>query len=396
MKLHQVVLKGVARRKKRVLYATIGVVVASMTVVGILTIALAGRARIYAQMEKYGANLSLLPATKSLDTGLGDLTLGSVTVGDNYISEDRLPLIREITDGEIRRALKVEDAGDIATIAPQLLVQAEINGTSVILAGIDPVAESRIKSWWQVSEGTYLDSAGEALIGSTAADVLKLGVGDTFALKSMTLMVSGILAETGSGDDYRVFVPLQAAQRAFDKVGQLSTVDIRALCNACPVEIIADAINKEIPGIRAVAVKQVAATEMGMLDKINKLMLALGGITLLVGGFGVVNTLMTSVHERIRDIGIMKAVGASRRQIMLTFVYEAIIIGIIGGIVGYGAGTLLAYVIGPLIFEGSTVSFVLVYLPLSLALAVLVAVLATLYPAYRATEIRIADCFRAV
>jgi putative ABC transport system permease protein len=396
MKLHQVVLKGVARRKKRVLYATIGVVVASMTVVGILTIALAGRARIYAQMEKYGANLSLLPATKSLDTGLGDLTLGSVTVGDNYISEDRLPLIREITDGEIRRALKVEDAGDIATIGPQLLVQAEINGTSVILAGIDPVAESRIKSWWQVSEGTYLDSAGEALIGSTAADVLKLGVGDTFALKSMTLMVSGILAETGSGDDYRVFVPLQAAQRAFDKVGQLSTVDIRALCNACPVEIIADAINKEIPGIRAVAVKQVAATEMGMLDKINKLMLALGGITLLVGGFGVVNTLMTSVHERIRDIGIMKAVGASRRQIMLTFVYEAIIIGIIGGIVGYGAGTLLAYVIGPLIFEGSTVSFVLVYLPLSLALAVLVAVLATLYPAYRATEIRIADCFRAV
>ena len=105
---------------------------------------------------------------------------------------------------------------------------------------------------------------------------------------------------------------------------------------------------------------------------------------------------MTSVHERIRDIGIMKAVGASRRQIMLTFVYEAIIIGIIGGVVGYGAGTLLAFVIGPLIFEGSKVSFVLLYLPFSLVLAVLVAVLATLYPAHHATRIRIADCFRAV
>jgi putative ABC transport system permease protein len=396
MKLHQVVLKGVARRKKRVLYATIGVVVASMTVVGILTIALAGRARIYAQLEKYGANLSLLPATKSLDTGLGDLTLGSVTVGENYIPEDKLPLIREIADGEIRRALKVEDAGDIATIAPQLLLQAEVKGTSVILAGIDPVAESKIKSWWQVSQGRYLDSASEALVGSTAAEVLKLGVGDTFDLKGTPMTVAGILAETGSGDDYRVFVPLGTAQIAFDKEGLLSTVDIRALCNACPVEVIADAINKEIPGIRAVAVKQVAATEMGMLDKINKLMLALGGITLLVGGFGVVNTLMTSVHERIRDIGIMKAVGASRRQIMLAFIYEAIIIGIIGGIFGYGAGTLLAFVIGPLIFEGSAVSFVLLYLPLSIVLAVLVAVLATLYPAYHATEIRIADCFRAV
>ena len=67
-----------------------------------------------------------------------------------------------------------------------------------------------------------------------------------------------------------------------------------------------------------------------MLDKINKLMLALGGITLIVGGFGVVNTLMTSVHERIKDIGIMRAVGASRNQIIKAFIYEAIIIGIIG------------------------------------------------------------------
>ena len=65
----------------------------------------------------------------------------------------------------------------------------------------------------------------------------------------------------------------------------ISTIDIRALCNGCPVELIADAINKDITGVRAVAVKQVAATEMGMLDKINKLMLALGGITLIVGMF---------------------------------------------------------------------------------------------------------------
>ena len=396
MKLHQVVLKDVIRRKKRVLYATVGVVIASMTVVGILTIALAGRARIYTQLEKYGANLSLIPATKSLDTGLGDLTLGSVTVGENYIQEDRLPQIRQITDGEIRRALKVEDVGDIATIAPQLLLQAEVKGIPLILAGIDPVAESKIKSWWQVSRGKYLDGAGEALVGSTAAEALNLNVGDTFQVKGQDLTVAGILGETGSGDDYRIFVPLKAVQTAFDKQGLLTTVDIRALCNACPVEIIADAINKEIPGIRAVAVKQVAATEMGMLDKINKLMMALGGITLLVGGFGVVNTLMTSVHERIRDIGIMKAVGASRKQIIVAFIYEAVIIGIVGGIIGYGAGTLLAYIIGPLIFEGSTVNFVAVFLPISIALAVVIAVLATLYPAYHATKIRIADCFRAV
>ena len=74
----------------------------------------------------------------------------------------------------------------------------------------------------------------------------------------------------------------------------------------------------------------------------------------------------------------------------------AVVTGIIGGLIGYGAGTALAYAIGPLIFEGSTVSIVPLYLPVSVLLAVLIAVLATLYPAYHATKIRIADCFRAV
>ena len=145
----------------------------------------------------------------------------------------------------------MEDVGDIATIAPQLLVQAEVKGASVILAGIDPVAESKIKSWWQVSEGTYLNGAGEALVGSTAAELLNMNVGDTFDVKGQNLSVAGILGETGSGDDYRIFVPLKAVQTAFDKQGLLTTVDIRALCNACPVEIIADFKPGVVPTIEA-------------------------------------------------------------------------------------------------------------------------------------------------
>jgi putative ABC transport system permease protein len=396
MKLYQVVLKDILRRKKRVLYATLGVIIATMTVVGVLTIALAGQIRIYNQLEKYGANLSIVPATKSLDTGLGDITLGTVTIGDNFISADKLPQIRQITDDLIRKYRDDAPVGNIATIAPQLLVQSEIKGTSVIFAGIEPQEELKIKSWWQVSRGEFINNEDQALVGSTAADLLKLNIGDTISFNQSKVTVSGILDETGSGDDYRVFVPLALLQRSFNKAGMISTIDIRALCNGCPVELIADAINKEIIGVRAVAVKQVAATEMGMLDKINKLMLALGGITLIVGIFGVVNTLLTSVHERIKDIGIMRAVGASRNQIIKAFVFEAVIIGIAGGLSGYVAGTLLAYIIGPLIFEGTTINLALQYLPTSIGLAITIATVATLYPAYHATKIRVADSFRSL
>ena len=81
MKLYQVVLKDILRRKRRVLYAILGVVIGTMTVVGILTTATAGQAKITAQLEKYGANLSLLPAVKSVDTST--LVFGPALYGYN-------------------------------------------------------------------------------------------------------------------------------------------------------------------------------------------------------------------------------------------------------------------------------------------------------------------------
>ena len=265
-----------------------------------------------------------------------------------------------------------------------------------MVVGVEPEEERTIKTWWRIQEGEYLNGAEQALVGAVAAELLELNTGDTIELNGSAITVTGILEETGSNEDYQVFVPIETLQKAFNKEGLVSSIDIRALCNACPVEIIADGINQSIPGVRAVAVKQVAAAEMGMMERINKFMLALAGITLAVGCFGVVNTMMTSVHERIKDIGIMRAVGASRNQIIKVFIYEAIIVGIVGGIFGYVAGTLLAYVVGPLIFEGTAITYIPQYLPLSLVLAILIAIIATVYPALSATRIKVADSFRSL
>jgi putative ABC transport system permease protein len=396
MKLYQVVVKDVIRRKRRVLYATLGVVIGTATVVGILTVALAGQARIYNQLEKYGPNLAVIPAINNLDMKLGDVRLGTLTVGDNYVPEGKIPEIRQIADGEIRRVMKIEDQGNIATIAPNLYINTKIGDTSVMVVGVDPKEEIKIKTWWKVNQGKYLEQPDQALVGAIAAEILKLNIGDVIPLDGTSVTVAGVLEETGSNDDYQVFVPIETLQKAFSREGLVSSVDIRALCNACPVETIASDINANVPGVRAVAVKQIAETEMGMVEKMSKFMLTLAGITLAVGLFGVVNTMMTSVNERIKDIGIMRAVGASRSQIVKAFIYEAIIIGIIGGVLGYMVGTLLAYIAGPLVFEGTTITLVPQYFALALVLAIAVAVVATIYPAFRATQIKVADSFRSL
>lgn len=399
MKLYQLVLKDILRRKKRLLYAALGVVIGTMSVIAILTISQAGKNQVYAQLEKYGPNLTLLPAVNTLDMKLGGVNLGQLSVGDNYIAQDKLPELRRIADGEIRKALEIEDDGTpIATIAPQLFVTAPVNEATVTVVGILPDEERTIKSWWTIKEGSYLkaEQPDGAVIGATAAEWLKLNVGDRVNLNGQDFTITGILEETGSNDDYQVFANLATVQTLYNKAGLLSVIDVRALCNACPVEVIANAINQNMTGIRAVAVKQVAESEMGMVEKINRFMLALGAVTLLIGLFGVMNTMMASVNERIKDIGIMRAVGASSRQITRVFIYEAIVIGIVGGIFGYLVGTGLAYLVGPMLFEGAKISGVPLYFPVAIGLAVMVAVLASLWPVHRATRVKVADCFASL
>ena len=378
------------------MYTALGVAAGVAAFIAVLTVARAGEARLYEELDKYGPNLMVAPAINNVDLQLGDLSLGTLAVGDNYIDEDSLPQIREIADGAIREALGLEDEGDIAAIAPKLYVNTEVKGTSVMVVGFDPEPEWAIKSWWTVSSGKYPEQENEAILGARASEILDVNIGDTIPIGEHQVTVSGVLGETGSNDDYQIFVPLETVQSAFEKEGLISSIDIRALCLGCPVEVIANAINNNIPGVRAVAVKQIAETEMNLMGNINRFMLALAGITLVVGSFGVVNTMMSSVYQRLRDIGIMKAVGASRGQIVRMFLYEAVVVGLIGGILGYIAGTLLAYLIGPLIFESLSVSYALPYLPAAIGLAILVAVVASAYPAYRASKISVADSLRSL
>jgi putative ABC transport system permease protein len=396
MRLFQIVAKDVMRRRRRALYTALGVAIGVAAVVAVLTVARSGEQRIYSEVDKYGPNLMVAPAISGVDLQLGDLRLGTLAVGENYIAEDKLSEIRQIADGAIREALGIQDQSDIAIIAPKLYMNTTVKEASVMVVGFDPEQERLIKSWWTISKGQYPEEQNQALLGARASSVLGVDSGDYIAINGQDLLVTGILEETGSQDDYQIFAPLETVQKAFGKEGLISTVDIRAPCSACPAKDIAGMINETIPGVRAVAVKQIAETEMNLLKKINRFMLALAGITLVVSGFGVVNTMMSSVHERIKDIGIMKAVGASRNQIVRMFIYEALAVGLVGGIFGYIAGTLLSYVLGPLIFTGLTISYALQYLLPALGLAILVAVVASVYPAFRASRVRVADSLRSL
>jgi len=395
MNLLSLVGKDISRRKRRVAPVALGVAVGIMAVIGTLTVANAGEVRLRAELEKYGPNLSIRPATGSLAMQMGSLNLGAVVVGDNYIPQDVLSDVQRIADESIRMEMGLNDDGTIATVAPRLYVPTVVEEVQVTLAGVMPVEERAIRSWWTFTDGAHLESDDDVVAGSLAADALGLKAGAVVELDGRQFTVSGLLKESGANDDYLLFASLPTVQTLYDREGYVSTVDVRALCTACPVEMIADSLNGALPGIHAVAVRQVAEAEMRVQDRLRTMMLSLAAVTLVVGLLGVASALSAMVTERTKDIGIMRAVGASRAQIVRVLLYEAIVFGVLGGVFGYLGGLALAAVIGPIVFDGMRVVPVASHIPLAIALAVAVSLLASLRPSLSAARTRVADAMRS-
>jgi len=394
MNLSTIVLKDMARRKRRVAHSVLGVSIGIMTVIAMLTVARAGESLLRGEMERYGPNLTVVPATARLDVELGGLTMGSVTVGETMIDEAVLPHIQQVADDLIRHDMGIADPGPIAIVAPRLYLPASLDGRNVTVVGVTPDQEKAIRVWWGFSDGGYMDGPDSLVAGSVAARSLGLSSGRTVSLSGHDFTVAGVLSDSGSNDDYLLFVPLTTLQAAAGKEGQVSTVDVRALCTGCPVEKIADALSSNIAGIHASAVRQVAEAELGMWHSMRSIVLLLASVTLLVGLFGVMNSMSAMVLERRKDIGIMRAVGASRRQIVSMFLYEAAALGVLGGIAGYLAGMVLALVVGPLVLGGVAVTPVFSFVPLAVGLAGAISMLAALHPALDAARMRVADAVR--
>jgi putative ABC transport system permease protein len=109
----------------------------------------------------------------------------------------------------------------------------------------------------------------------------------------------------------------------------------------------------------------------------------------------VFNMVMGTIHGRIRDIGLLKVLGASRWQLVRVLSYEAMVLGVIGGLLGYGLGLALAFTVGPWLVSGAVIMLHWWEPLLAIAVAVLTSLLATLYPALHASRLSVADAFRA-
>ncbi len=250
------------------------------------------------------------------------------------------------------------------------------SGVPVIVAGtwFDQIA--RLNSWWKI-QGQWVpgrDDSTHCMAGSEVAKTLGLSPGSALILRyggrEASLIVSGI-ATSGGSEDSQLFVSLEVAQNLAALGERIGLVQLSVRGSAPAIENVMKQLAQALPGLSVLPVRQLAATEGRLLERIRGLLLATVFLILLLTALGVLAAMAGLALERRRDVGLMKALGGSVQRVIGFFLAEATVVGLAGGVLGCGAGMLLSQWMGARIFATS-IAPRLIVLPVILILMVAV------------------------
>ncbi len=269
--------------------------------------------------------------------------------------------------------------------------------------GVDPATYPGMKPTLRFRQGAWFtdSSAPEAVLGYEAAELEQREVGDMILVpeKNAELKVVGILERTGTQDDGTIFVPLKALQKIAG-IDQITTVGIKTRQDADVAAL--EASLYKLPDVQVVSFSAVRETIMKLVATARMMALSIAVIAILIAMVGIINTILMSVLERVKEIGILKTTGAMPADIFRLIWIETLILCTTGG----AAGVVLAFVLARA--TDVLVRRILPYAPggglvvidaklalLTLGVIVAVGLVSGLYPAWKAGRVRPLDSIRS-
>lgn len=308
-------------------------------------------------------------------------------------------------------------------IADISLIETEISGNvevsylgkegKVSLTGVDQKVWSQITTT-KISEGRMLDSADQnvVVIGARLAENYfdqPLGLNKMFTIEGNAFRVVGILDE----ERPTIYMPIQMAYQLIED--KTNGVYDKITIKVKDEETLNETMNKieqklmmsrhvtsKDKDFTITSSKQMQATRAEMMSTMSTFLTAIAAVSLIVGAVGIANTMFTSVLEKTKEIGIMKAIGARNNDIMRIFLLNAALIGLVGGILGIILGTILSGLIPTLLNSGVPMAgrgglstlVTLNSILLALAVSIGIGILAGTLPAYQASKLKPVDALR--
>jgi len=385
VKLNNISFNNLKRRKGKMIFLVMGLVIGIATIVTLLAITESMSRDIEDRLDRFGANIVMLPENKNLALSYGGISVGGVS----YQSV-------EFEQSELARIRTIKNSQNLGVIAPKILGPAKVNGQDVLLMGVDMDAELALKNWW-LFDGEPPTRPEEMISGAEAARALGLKKGDTVELAGRTFTVTTLLHPTGGPEDSILIGDLKSLQEVLGKPGKISMVEIAAFCRGCPISEITLQIAEKFPNAKVTALQQAVMAKMQSIELFKSFSYGIAVLVIFIGSLLVFVTMMGSVNERTREIGIFRAIGFRRGHVMQIILLEAMVVGLVGGLSGFVIGNGIAWAALPLVIKNGALAGINFSLGgVSILLAIALSLLASLYPALKASKLDPSAALRAL
>jgi putative ABC transport system permease protein len=403
------------------------------------------RAAIFEALESLNANkvrtgltilgivigVAAVIAMLAVGTGAQNTITGAINgVGTNLLfvfpgnQQQDVKIVQPLTQGDVNAISDPLQAPSVALVAPVIMSSFDVTfagqQTTSQVSGVTPAHESvrndKMTEGAFISDQDLLGHASVAVIGPDVADKLfgrRDGVvGETIRISGQPFRIIGLMASRGGGmggsQDNVVYIPLTTAQsrlihrnnNKYDIVFAQAVAPDQVTAASDEVSQILRTRHRTVIGVDDFTVmtqQDIVSTAQTITGVLTIFLGGIAAISLLVGGIGIMNIMLVSVTERTREIGLRKAIGARKRDILIQFLTESALLSLLGGIIGIALGWLIGFAVGKIAAaSGSpfTPAVSLNAVLLATIFATAVGLFFGIYPANRAANLEPVEALR--
>ena len=397
---------ALSANKTRSSLTVLGIVIGISSVIALVSIGQGAASSVQSRIQSLGSNLLLV--TPGAQRNPGGFGISGGRGGARTLTSQDADAI----------AASVSNVGAIASeVSGRYQVTAKGTNTNTTVDGVTSLYP-QIRNV-QIDQGSFVNDqqsqaiAKVAVLGPTAlhdlfgADTQPNDViGQTIRIKNLEFKVIGVtVSKGGSGfnnADDMIYVPLMSAQRFLSGNQYLTTIDVQASNSNSMTQVQNDIATLLLQRHRINDPTQadfsvlnqadILASASSITGTLTLLLGAIAGISLLVGGIGIMNMMLTTVTERTKEIGLRKAIGAKKKDISMQFLAEAVALTVIGGVIGILLGSGISFAVNASGLITTTVSFSAIALAFGVSAAI--GIVFGYYPARRAANLNPIDALR--
>lgn len=382
-----IALKNILRRPIRSILTVAGVAVAVAMLFNLLEFQRGYEQGLRSELADLGAHIMVVPKGCPYEAATIVLHGGK---WPRYMEQDYYDLVREVDGIEASTAI-IMDA-----------IIRDGGRENLIYLGIDD-DYPKLRQSWAYAEGGWFSEPETVILGSSSARMMGVGAGDTITIEeeprvaATQLTVAGVLERTNTQDDGLIFLPQTTHQRIFNLEDRLVVIMIQVE-DVLQTDEIAAALRAQSDaadaGMNVFPLSEMLGTLTSLMSSTRVFVLAIVAVAFVIGGVGVLTTILMAVYERTREIGMMKAMGAGRADVFRLVWLETLFTTLVGGF----AGIVLALISGrgvvmvlQSVLPHTPANFALgmsgTTFAICVAVSVVLGVLAGTWPAWRAASI---------